>query len=124
MENNAGNTNEQIVELVAKLSNKVDAQTAQFDTLVTSVDSIMKERRPLRDLFKSKKAIATIMGLLVTLLEGVGLDIPQDTLVAVVGLIAVYVVGQGVADHGKEKEKVRIQYQASFKPISGQRQSG
>ncbi|MDE2645281.1 MAG: hypothetical protein OXI05_05530 [Bacteroidota bacterium] len=84
----------------------------------------MKERRPLRDLFKSKKAIATIMGLLVTLLEGVGLDIPQDTLVAVVGLIAVYVVGQGVADHGKEKEKVRIQYQASFKPISGQRQSG
>lgn len=118
MEKTTEKTYEQVLGLLAKLSNKLDAQTAQVDNLASKVDSILMERRPVRDLFKSKKAIATMVGLLVPISKKLGLDIPPDMLTAMVGLIAAYVVGQGVADHGKEREKVRSRYQASQKPGS------
>ena len=121
MEKTTEKTYEQIQDLLAKLDNKLDVQTARVDALVSKVDSNLTEKRPMRDLFKSKKAIATMVGLLVPISQKLGLEIPPDTLTAIVGLIAAYVVGQGVADHGKEREKVRSRYQASQKP-GGDRQ--
>ena len=95
MENATEKTYEQIQDLLAKLDNKLDVQIARVDGLASKVDSIIIEKRPVRDLFKSKKAIATMVGLLVPISTKLGLDIPADTLTAVVGLIAAYVVGQG-----------------------------
>lgn len=52
-----------------------------------------------------KKLIMTIVGVLVAAFgQKAGLDAPSQQLV--VGAIGAYVVGQGVADNGKEKAKI------------------
>lgn len=53
--------------------------------------------RIVGDLLTSKKAIATISGIVA---HGLGAD------PTVVASLAAYVVGQGIADHGKEQAKV------------------
>lgn len=54
---------------------------------------------------KSKKLWVTVIGgAFVTIGNAVGL--PVDTLQSVVGIIAAYVVGQGLADFGKERAKI------------------
>lgn len=108
--------NKQVAHLLATQNDKLDAQAAQIEALVSKINSIAKKKSPVRDLFRSKKAIATIVGLLAPILLNVfGLDLSTEEVTAFVGLIAAYVVGQGVADHGKEKEKVRVQHGASSK---------
>lgn len=72
----------------------------------------MKEA--LKGLFGSKKALAAMAGSVTSALilfagkQGYGLDpAAAATLVKVVlGLVGAYIVGQGAADWGKEKEKV------------------
>ena len=63
----------------------------------------MKEA--LAAILGSKKALATIAGLITTALMRFGFDVPREDVMAFVGLIGAYVVGQGVADHGKERAK-------------------
>ena len=58
------------------------------------------------DLLKSKKFQVLIIGLVVTVGGKLGFDLDTETITAIVGLVASYIVGQGVADHGKEKAKV------------------
>ena len=77
MEKTTEKTYEQIQDLLAELDNKMDVQTARVDGLVSTVDSVLMEKRPVRDLFKSKKAIATMVGLLVPIFQKLGLEIPQ-----------------------------------------------
>ena len=60
----------------------------------------------LLDLLKSKKAVATLVGILVVMLTQY-LKIPEEMATTIAGLIVAYVVGQGIADHGKEAEKIR-----------------
>ena len=56
------------------------------------------------EVFKSKKAQAVFMGVVAVLLkDGLGLS-PEDVTM-ILGLIATYVLGQGIADHGKEAAK-------------------
>jgi hypothetical protein len=50
----------------------------------------------------SKKAIASITGIAVVGLKAIGVNIPEDSVLQIVGLIMAYVVGQGIADVGKE----------------------
>lgn len=57
--------------------------------------------RALADILTSKKAIATIGGAVAT-----GLGVPAPIVAAVVGP---YVVGQGIADAGKERAKKEAQ---------------
>jgi len=58
----------------------------------------------------SKKAVATIatvLFVLVTpLLAKVSVTVTEDELEKVVALVIAYLVGQGVADHGKEAAKI------------------
>lgn len=58
----------------------------------------------------SKKAVATVAGALFTLLAPVarryGVEITEEQVLEVLGLIGAYVIGQGVADHGKEAAKI------------------
>lgn len=59
----------------------------------------------LAKLFGSKKFIAALSGaLFVVLNEVLGFGIQEDTVLEVVGLLAAYIVGQGIADHGKERK--------------------
>lgn len=60
----------------------------------------------LKDLLGSKKAIMAIAGLLTGLAAKVGMDIDTEALVVVLSPIVAYILGQGLADQGKEKEIV------------------
>ena len=56
----------------------------------------------LPQILTSKKAQATILGILAVVLgDAFGLEPEQVQMI--VGLVASYIFGQGVADHGKEK---------------------
>jgi len=58
------------------------------------------------DLIKSKKFQVAIIGVVVMLLGEFGLDIDPEALLAIVSPLIAYIIGQGVADHGKEKAKI------------------
>ena len=44
-----------------------------------------------------------ITGVLATLVAKIGWDVPTETINQVVALVGTYVIGQGVADHGKHR---------------------
>jgi len=60
----------------------------------------------IKGLFGSKKFLAMLTGFIVTLVAKIGWDIPEETITKLVGLIASYILGQGMADFGKEKPVV------------------
>ncbi len=66
----------------------------------------------LEQLFTSKKFIAMIGGILLALVNwgskrlGIPLSLDPETLNWALTLVAAYIVGQGVADVGKEKAKI------------------
>ena len=57
----------------------------------------------IKSLFSSKKFIGFFIGLLTLIASKVGLDVELTQEIA--AITASYLVGQGVADHGKEKVK-------------------
>ena len=57
-------------------------------------------------LLTSKKFIVLISGLLVTLLAKFKLNIDATTVQEFVAMIIAYVIGQGIADSGKEAAKI------------------
>jgi len=57
-------------------------------------------------LFKSKKFLAAIGGVIAAVLFYF-LSIPEQTTKQVLGIIISYIVGQGSADKGKEAEKIK-----------------
>jgi hypothetical protein len=60
----------------------------------------------------SKKALAFLSGLAVLFASKHGLDIDPDTVNKVLALAGSYIVGQGIADIGKERAKVLIEADA------------
>jgi len=54
----------------------------------------------------SKKAVATIAGIVLVAGKSIGLDLPEDEVTKVVALIAAYVVGQGIADCTKPAKQL------------------
>ena len=60
----------------------------------------------IKDLFGSKKFLATLVGILSVLIGKIGWNIADETLTQVVALVASFVVGQSIADFGKEKAKI------------------
>lgn len=57
----------------------------------------------IRDAFRSKKALATMVGIGLSVARAFGLEVPAEALY----LIATYVLGQGIADHGKPAAELR-----------------
>jgi hypothetical protein len=55
----------------------------------------------IKDLFRSKKAVATMAGIAAWGLGRAGLDVPATELEPVLQLLGMYVVGQGIADVGQ-----------------------
>ena len=60
----------------------------------------------IKGMLESKKAVAMVGGVLVGLAGKVGLNLPTEELTAVLSPILAYILGQGVADAGKEKALV------------------
>lgn len=57
-------------------------------------------------LFLSKKVTALLAGLVLLGAKKLGLDITDDEAAAAVALLSSYLVGQGIADAGKERAKI------------------
>ena len=55
------------------------------------------------EVLTSKKAIATIAGVLLVMTNKIGLQLPEEAVTQIVAAIAAYVVSQGFADFGKSK---------------------
>lgn len=66
----------------------------------------------LKQLLTSKKFVAAAVGLLTVVLAFVlgklGVSVPDEKLAEFIGILAVYLLGQGIADHGKEAAKVNL----------------
>jgi hypothetical protein len=60
----------------------------------------------IRELLTSKKFVAVLIASVVWLGGYVGLDLDPMAVAPVVGAIIAYILGQGLADHGKEAAKV------------------
>lgn len=59
----------------------------------------------LKDAFTSKKFLAAVVGAIVVAFgQGVGLSDEQSMKIS--AMVVAYIVGQGVADHGKEKVRL------------------
>ena len=57
------------------------------------------------DLLKSKKFIAAVTGVIVTVILHVIPEMPEEAANTVVSLFIAYIIGQGGADWGKEAKK-------------------
>lgn len=62
----------------------------------------------LNDVFTSKKALAALATLLVIILQALGLPITEDMMNQILFLAGSYIVGQGIADIGKEAAKIEM----------------
>jgi len=63
----------------------------------------------LKALLGSKKFLASLAGVIIALVSALtSWHIPEDTLLGLLGVIASFVVGQGIADHGKEAAKIAV----------------
>ena len=62
----------------------------------------------IKGLLSSKKALAAIAGVVVTLVGKLGIDLDTDALGILITPIVAFVVGQGIADNGKEAAKVAL----------------
>ena len=59
-----------------------------------------------KSMLKSKKFIASLAGVIVSAVGTAGLQLPTDSVMAILSPIMAYILGQGVADAGKEKAKI------------------
>ena len=57
------------------------------------------------DLLKSKKWLTSVAGTIVGLVGVLGIELPVESVVAILLPICTYVVGQGIADVGKQSDK-------------------
>ena len=62
--------------------------------------------KAITDLFQSKKALAAMAAVIVGLAAKLGFDISTDEILPILSPLMAYIVGQGIADHGKERAKV------------------
>lgn len=67
----------------------------------------------ITDLLKSKKFMASLASMLVGLAAKVELDLDVQEITAILSPAIAYILGQGIADHGKEAEKVKKENQAT-----------
>ena len=59
-----------------------------------------------KDILKSKKALAMAVSVLVWIGGKAGWNLDNETLLGAVTPLWVFILGQGIADHGKEAAKV------------------
>jgi hypothetical protein len=60
----------------------------------------------LKDLLASKKFLVLLAAIIVAIASKLGLNLDPDMLTQIIALAGAYIVGQGIADHGKEAAKI------------------
>lgn len=61
------------------------------------------------DLLTSKKFVALLAGLVTIIVNAVfGLQLREDVVLSITAMVSAYLVGQGVADAGKERAKIEM----------------
>lgn len=73
------------------------------------------------ELLSSKKALATLASILVWVIGKIGLEVPAETLLPILGALAAYVLAQGWADAG---QKEALKTAAKLGQLSGSTSSG
>jgi hypothetical protein len=58
------------------------------------------------DLLKSKKFQAALIGLAVVVVKHFLPDLDETSVQQILAVLLAYIIGQGIADHGKEKAKI------------------
>ena len=57
-------------------------------------------------IFQSKKALAALAAIAIGVSRSLGWNIPEENFIGILSILGVYITGQGIADHGKEKAKI------------------
>lgn len=65
-------------------------------------------KESLKQLLTSKKSLAAIVGVLMVAAQKTGVIIDEDTLYQLLAVIGTYILGQGIADAGKEAAQVKV----------------
>lgn len=60
----------------------------------------------IQSLFGSKKFIGLLVGMIVVIGTELGLDLSTEALTGLIALISSWLLGQGIADNGKERAKI------------------
>ena len=60
----------------------------------------------IKGLLSSKKGLAALVSALVWGIGKVGLDLPTEAVAGIVAPLMAFILGQGIADHGKEAAKI------------------
>ena len=72
----------------------------------------------LAEIITSKKAYAAIAAIVVWSLAKAGVAMSPDAVMPVVQILMAYIVGQGLADIGKEKVKAEVKAIANAKALA------
>lgn len=64
--------------------------------------------KALTELLSSKKFLTAIAGALAGGLLRLGFEVPIEDVMAILSPLVAAIVGQGIADHGKEKAKIEL----------------
>lgn len=73
----------------------------------------------VKEFVTSKKFIAAVAGIVLTLLAKLHFNIPESTVQEIVGLIIAYLIAQGWSDSGKEAAKIQGTVALATQPIHG-----
>lgn len=60
----------------------------------------------IRSLLSSKKFVAFLIGVVISIGGRYGVNLDPDVVREVIGLTIAYIIGQGIADHGKDAAKI------------------
>lgn len=60
----------------------------------------------LRGLLGSKKGLMAIVATIAAMVASIGWQVDKETLAIILAPVVAYIVGQGIADHGKEATRV------------------
>ena len=63
----------------------------------------------IKNLFGSKKFLAAFAAALVCVVAELGVELSEELVNQLLVIVGVYILGQGVADIGKEKAKVEME---------------
>ena len=98
-----------------QILNRLDAIDKRLDGMDNSKPSIEKM---FMGLITSKKFVAAFASLVVAIAAKIGFDLEPGEIIAILSGPTAYIVGQGVADHGKERAKAEAQSKGSNLPQS------
>ena len=71
-------------------------------------------KNALKGIFSSKKALALIAGGIVALTAKFGWNVSNEVVMTILGFVGTYIIGQGIADNGKEAAKVTADADAAL----------